>query len=681
MMDQVKVKPNIKPKKAAKSSSGRVAKAAYERETRLYFESIRQLPILFIEVKKIDEPYVFLDIRNLIVLLLYETFKLDEWVKLSVVCNVEQTLSVGKNVLRLRTSTVFKQRKTLSGSDKESPDLAEIEERVNNCHEIISSKIHPSVTISDKRMVICGVSSVLRFIIKFVCYKLENKLTFNDQNFDLYKTLKQFLGFRGGCLQACAESSIWTKFCEVDMITGANELFALIATSKNDLSNRIKVGELPTIELRLPESLLRFEYHLSLPVKIHNFRKVAQDIRKTEQEFDEKIQVNYDPVTALKHDFAEGPVLLLSDLILYPSVHVCMLLMGRRAFELILPKTLIWYDKLHHQFSPEVISFVDSHHCTNLYLKNSVMINFSWSIPNVPFQSLYSRDTNRYKPSLRQFTRQHDVDEALDFIKNNEVESLEVHRDDPNFNWAGIPPLAHPEGGSLPISRRSRKRDQLASMAFYVLQVYSEKKLQPDFDSESHRFRIVDFCSGGGHVGILVAYLLPECEVILVENKDESLRRAQERISGLNLANVFCYQSNLDYFEGKFDLGIALHACGTATDLVLQKCVSTNASFVCCPCCYGAIQENHVLSYPRSSAFKQSKIPLRLYFTLCHSADQTHDEAHEKTTQGKVCMTLIDTDRCWYAADNCYNVKLCKIVPETASPKNHILVGVSKIHV
>ena len=43
----------------------------------------------------------------------------------------------------------------------------------------------------------------------------------------------------------------------------------------------------------------------------------------------------------------------------------------------------------------------------------------------------------------------------------------------------------------------------------------------------------MDFCSGGGHLGILLAHLLPNAVVSLVENKDESLRRAMQRVEKL----------------------------------------------------------------------------------------------------------------------------------------------------
>ena len=64
---------------------------------------------------------------------------------------------------------------------------------------------------------------------------------------------------------------------------------------------------------------------------------------------------------------------------------------------------------------------------------------------------------------------------------------------------------------------------------------------------------IVDFCSGGGHLGILVAYMHPNCIVKLVENKEESLEFAINRIQSLNLKNCSLYKGNLTNFVGKFN--------------------------------------------------------------------------------------------------------------------------------
>ena len=80
------------------------------------------------------------------------------------------------------------------------------------------------------------------------------------------------------------------------------------------------------------------------------------------------------------------------------------------------------------------------------------------------------------------------------------------------------------------------------------------------------------------------------------------------------------FQSNLNYFTGDFSIGTCLHACGIATDLVLKKCLDANASFVATPCCYGAIKQTDVISYPRSNMF--TNVPLS--FEVC--AEQYYEQ-------------------------------------------------------
>ena len=58
------------------------------------------------------------------------------------------------------------------------------------------------------------------------------------------------------------------------------------------------------------------------------------------------------------------------------------------------------------------------------------------------------------------------------------------------------------------------------------------------------------------------------------------MNRACARIKSLGLKNVTFYLANLDYFTGHFDVGTTLHACGTATDLVLKKCLRSRSVFI-----------------------------------------------------------------------------------------------------
>lgn len=46
-------------------------------------------------------------------------------------------------------------------------------------------------------------------------------------------------------------------------------------------------------------------------------------------------------------------------------------------------------------------------------------------------------------------------------------------------------------------------------------------------------------------------------KVVLIENKEESLVRAQSRCAELGLKNISFIQANLDYFTGPFHIGVS----------------------------------------------------------------------------------------------------------------------------
>ena len=79
------------------------------------------------------------------------------------------------------------------------------------------------------------------------------------------------------------------------------------------------------------------------------------------------------------------------------------------------------------------------------------------------------------------------------------------------IDWNSLPELVHPLGGQLPPDRLDRKCEQLENLALAVKSMARSGQV------------IVDFCSGGGHLGIVLAYLLPDVVVYLVENKQVCL--------------------------------------------------------------------------------------------------------------------------------------------------------------
>ncbi|CAL1532458.1 unnamed protein product [Lymnaea stagnalis] len=264
-----------------------------------------------------------------------------------------------------------------------------------------------------------------------------------------------------------------------------------------------------------------------------------------------------------------------------------------------------------------------------------------------------------------------EVIQAVKKLENANVQAVKGEHpcgEQVQIDWSSLPPDVHPREGDVPEKRTKRKCQQIENLVTAVQSVAKSGDV------------LVDFCSGGGHLGIVLAYMLPDCQVFLVENKEESLLKSCNRLKSLNLRNVILYQCNLDYFTGQFDVGTCLHACGSATDMILQLCLNSFASFVICPCCYGSIQKTHLLSYPRSQVFIKANLTYKEFLTLGHAADQTELNIVMED-QGHQCMNLVDTDRAEYAKEMNYNVTLCALHPLSCTPKNNLLVGTRNVPV
>lgn len=491
-----------------------------------------------------------------------------------------------------------------------------------------NSCVLPVICVN-KTTCIAGLCSILRQIIKKIAEEHPTHYS------------RKLLGFKDSCLTACSEASVWTKFCEVDLISSVKFL-----RGKNIL-----------IETELPSSLARFECHMSQPVRLHNLYKYTMS-----KKFMNEDAISRDSKRLPEHAYAEGSYLTLADIIIFVCIHMLLTVLSSERTLRLLPLTNKWYDRM---LEDEMI--LKCLKCLPL-LKNHDLNILNYTLPKVVNQSLYKSDPNRYKSKSRVYTKQEDVEDSLELIKHLQIETkldVEPFGLEVNMDWTTVPYDATPEGGSLPPARLQKKQEQLQNMCKPVIKLAKADDI------------IVDFCSGSGHLGILVAYFLPQCSVILLENKEESLNRAKERVKKLQLTNVKFYQCNLDYFKGDFNIGVSLHACGVATDLVIEQCIKKRAIFVSCPCCYGSLHDCHHLDYPRSNVFT-GQVDRAKYTVLSHAADQTHDEQNVKTKQGYECMAIIDSDRKLFAEQFGYKVYLGKFVPTSCTPKNHILVGIPR---
>ncbi|XP_039278345.1 glutathione S-transferase C-terminal domain-containing protein homolog isoform X2 [Nilaparvata lugens] len=476
---------------------------------------------------------------------------------------------------------------------------------------------------------VAGLCSVLRRLIK--CSGEE------------YSSL---LGFRGGCLTACAEVSLWTKFCEVDLVNSVNQLLTLQKSTQSqtdDLNDSVlnNAGKPSESVLQALSNVCRFEQHMKEYVRVHNIGKIRHETNQR----------------IVEHKFAENNDMTLADLIILPCIHIIFEMVGFSALEKSVPVVSRWY---------KLVCSQDGVSDALCVLKPPVLgVVFPIiELPAVPSHSLYKSDPKRYRARSKLFTNQGEVECVLEAVGEQmavpPLSEYPTGHQQP-LDWLSLPDAVKP---TVPSSRLCRKMQQLENLCKAVLEVAKSGDT------------IVDFCCGSGHLGILVAHLLPDCTVLLVDNNEESLAYAHKRVANLHLKNVSILQCNLDYFRGDFEVGMSLHACGVATDLVIQTCQKKKAAFVVCPCCYGGLQTNHKINYPQSRMFRESSISERHFLVLGHCADQTHKKLYHKSQQGERCMRLVDYDRCLQAQDQGYTVSVAKLVPSDCTPKNNLLVGV-----
>ena len=71
--------------------------------------------------------------------------------------------------------------------------------------------------------------------------------------------------------------------------------------------------------------------------------------------------------------------------------------------------------------------------------------------------------------------------------------------------------------------------------------------------------------------------------------KQRSLDLAVTRAAAAGLTNVQTWCGDITEYDAPFGLGLALHACGEASDLAMRACVEAGARFVVSPCCVGKL--------------------------------------------------------------------------------------------
>jgi len=230
------------------------------------------------------------------------------------------------------------------------------------------------------------------------------------------------------------------------------------------------------------------------------------------------------------------------------------------------------------------------------------------------------------------------------------------------IDWPTLPRGVGPRWGGLPTGRLERKRRQLEALLAVI---------QPLARRPSH---VVDFGSSSGHVGLPLAYLLPQCQVTLLDMKPVPLEIARRRVCEAALQNVRTVCGAASDCAEHFDLGVGLHVCGDGTDHVLEQCLRHRAAYVLCPCDLGELQRSP-LSYPRSERFA-GVIGREDFNRLARAADWTNwNFEDEKGKLAREVSGWLALDRNLLARQHGYRTRLFSIDPAHAGLKSVILAG------
>ena len=242
-------------------------------------------------------------------------------------------------------------------------------------------------------------------------------------------------------------------------------------------------------------------------------------------------------------------------------------------------------------------------------------------------------------------------------------------------------------GGGVPPIRAWRKRRQIENVLGPLAELTALLK------RPAH---IVDFCASSGHVALPAAAVLKGVTVEINDLRERPIDIARERIAALPpalRARCTARVGSTETHTGPFDIGVALHACGVATDVVLEACLRRRAAFVLVPCCVGRLAQranrgrNARASLPKTEAFAACfDLPKSAVWRGALSSDEAKAlaragdcTARDKLTaddrERRACKTVIDGDRLALAAERGYTVSHFVMRPFGITPKNDVIVG------
>ncbi|MGC4122605.1 MAG: methyltransferase [Myxococcales bacterium] len=168
------------------------------------------------------------------------------------------------------------------------------------------------------------------------------------------------------------------------------------------------------------------------------------------------------------------------------------------------------------------------------------------------------------------------------------------------------------------------------------------------------RGHLVDAAAGKAYVGVLAAKLVGYEKVTVIERDADRVQASREAARRLGVeAKVSVVQGDVgdrSCWPRKADLVAALHACGPASDAIIDAAVAGDAKWLLLvPCCYGA------------------QVP---FAKRAEEHAEAAGVAHHPEVRRRLVTALVDAERTLRLESAGWQVTVSPIVPPTVTPHN-----------
>ncbi len=168
---------------------------------------------------------------------------------------------------------------------------------------------------------------------------------------------------------------------------------------------------------------------------------------------------------------------------------------------------------------------------------------------------------------------------------------------------------------------------------------------------------LVDAAAGKAGVGLIAAEVLPIERLTVIERDPRRVRACADAATRLARSIPVDVREadvgDASAWPRGADAVVALHACGEASDLVIDRAIDSEARFVfVVPCCYGA------------------GVPF-----LARALELAEPLAMERTVRRRIATSIVDSERVLRLEAAGYETDAFELVGATITPHNLLLRG------